>query len=246
MIKNDSVKRKAWLCAAIIAVLLVADQILKIWIKTHFAIGDEVNLIGDWCRLHFVENVGIAFGMSFGGVAGKYCLTLFRVVASAFIMYIIVKNIKKDSRYLLIVSLSLIFVGAVGNVIDSCFYGLIFSESTLSQVAVAFPEGGGYGRFLLGKVVDMFLFPLFEWDWPEWVPFVGGDHAEFFNAIFNIADSAICIGIVLLIIDQYFNSTEKDEKSKESTPISEENVDEINKNRDGEVEKQNNLNVVNE
>jgi signal peptidase II len=141
----------------------------------------------------------MAFGMAFGGSVGKLLLTLFRFVASAAVMWAIVHYIRKGAQTIFIVSLALIFVGAIGNLIDCCFYGLIFNESYYN-VAQLFPPEGGYAPFLYGRVVDMFYFPLFRFDWPEWVPFVGGDEFEFFNAIFNVADSAITVGIAILIV----------------------------------------------
>lgn len=222
MDKNKSVVAKAWICGAIVIVLLAADQILKIWIKTHFVFGGDMALIGEWCRLHFIENNGIAFGMSFGGSVGKLILSLFRLVASVAIVVLLVKYIKRDARYLMLISMSLILMGAIGNLVDSCFYGMIFSESTRTDIAILFPEGGGYGTFLHGKVVDMFYFPLFQWTWPEWVPIWGGGNAEFFNAIFNIADSAVTVGVALLIFDQIRNSRKSGETEvNEVSPISE-------------------------
>lgn len=212
---KQSIRNKIWICSAIVLLLLVADQVIKIWVKTHFAVTGGVNLIGDWCRIYFIENKGMAFGMAFGGDIGKLFLTLFRLVASILMVYILVKQIRKDARYTLVVSIALILVGAVGNLVDSCFYGLIFSESSYTEVATLFPEGGGYGRFLHGRVVDMFFFPLFEWTWPSWVPVVGGRHAEFFNAVFNLADAAITIGVGLLLVDQVFLQKNDAEASEE-------------------------------
>lgn len=196
-------RKQARLVTLLIAAVLVVDQVVKVLVKTNMQIGEDIPLIGEWCRLHFTENEGFAFGMSMGGAIGKVMLTLVRLVASVAIAWYLTKIVKRGTRTSLAVSLALVFAGAVGNLIDSCFYGLIFNESYYT-VATLFPAGGGYAPLLHGKVVDMFYFPLFEFDWPMWVPFVGGNHFEFFNAIFNVADSAITIGIIWLIIDQFF------------------------------------------
>ncbi len=206
---DKTIKKKSWICIGIIALMLVIDQVVKIWIKTTLPIGGDIPLIGEWCRLHFVENEGIAFGVSFGDSFGKAFLTLFRLVASVVIVFILIRQLKKNAPYSLLISITLIFVGAVGNLVDSCFYGVIFNESTYDQVATLFPDGGGYAGFLFGKVVDMFYFPMFHWTWPDWVPAVGGQSAEFFNAIFNVADSCVCVGVALLIIDQLWLHPEK-------------------------------------
>lgn len=217
-------KKQTLIVALIIPIILIADQVLKIWIKTHLQIGEEIPLIGSWCKLHFVENVGMAFGMAFGGSVGKLLLTLFRFVASAAVMWVIVYYIRKGAQTLLVVSLALIFVGAIGNLIDCCFYGLIFNESYYN-VAQLFPPEGGYAPFLYGRVVDMFYFPLFRFDWPQWVPFVGGDEFEFFNAIFNIADAAITIGIAILIVYYLMQ-----ERRKKKSPQPEEEPQETQTN----------------
>ena len=198
----DKTKR-VWTYAAIMAAIIIIDQIVKFLVKTNMHIGEDIPLIGEWCRLHFIENEGFAFGMHFGGSAGKIFLTLFRIVATTVVGWYIVRQLERDGRASLIGCLSLILAGAIGNLIDSCFYGRIFSES-FYETAVLFPPEGGYAPLLQGKVVDMFYFPLFEFDWPAWVPVVGGDHFLFFSAIFNVADAAITIGVFWLLIDIVF------------------------------------------
>ncbi len=191
----------------VIAILLI-DQIVKVWVKLNFTIGEEVDLIGDWCKLHFIENEGMAFGMSFGGVAGKYVLTFLRIIASFLIGWYLLKLIKKGENKLAVYSFTLIFAGAVGNIIDSMFYGLLFSESTFFSVSQFFPERGGYAPMFLGKVVDMFYFPIIDTTLPQWIPFFGGNDFRFFNAIFNISDVSITVGVVILLISLIFAKKE--------------------------------------
>lgn len=191
----------------VIAILLI-DQIVKVWVKLNFTIGEEVDLIGDWCKLHFIENEGMAFGMSFGGVAGKYVLTFLRIIASVLIGWYLLKLIKKGGNKLAVYSFTLIFAGAVGNIIDSMFYGLLFSESTFFSVSQFLPEGGGYAPMFLGKVVDMFYFPIIDTTLSQWIPFFGGNDFRFFNAIFNISDVSITIGVVILLISLIFAKKE--------------------------------------
>ncbi len=192
----------------LVFLILLIDQILKVWIKLNFTLGEEVFLIGDWCRLHFIENEGMAFGMSFGEEVGKLILTLFRLIAASIIFIYLRKLVIKGEKKLIIYSFALIFAGAVGNIIDSLFYGLIFSESTFFTTAQFLPEVGGYASLCMGKVVDMFYFPLIDTTLPQWIPFVGGNEFEFFNAIFNVADIAITVGVILLVISA-FTSIEK-------------------------------------
>lgn len=209
-------KKQYWLLAIIVAAILIIDQVVKIMIKTHFYMGEDIPLIGEWCRLHFVENEGFAFGMAFGGSIGKYILTIFRFLASGAILWYLLHSIKKGMRTPVVIYVSLIFVGAVGNLIDSCFYGLIFNES-MYNIAQLFPAEGGYAPFMQGKVVDMFYFPIIDTTWPDWVPIKGGQPLLFFNAIFNVADAAISVGAVWLIIDQLFFAKEKEEPVTEQT-----------------------------
>lgn len=207
-------KKQYILIFSLIAAILIIDQVVKLWVKTHMYIGEDIPLIGNWCRLHFVENQGFAFGMSVGGNAGKIVLSLFRLVASGAILWYLLHLVKKGIRTTLAVCLTLIFVGAVGNLIDSCFYGLIFNES-LYNVAQLFPPEGGYAPMLQGRVVDMFYLPVIDTDLPSWVPIWGGEHFIFFNAIFNVADAAITIGSFWLIIDLLIQEGKKKHTRKQ-------------------------------
>ncbi|MDY6395965.1 MAG: lipoprotein signal peptidase [Bacteroidales bacterium] len=194
----------------LILLILVIDQLIKIYVKAHFAIGDDVKVLGlDWFRIHFLENKGMAFGMSFGNTIGKFLLTLIRLVLSVAIFIYMNKLIKKGEKKIIIYSFALIFAGAVGNIIDCLFYGIIFNESTVFAAATMFPADGGYAPFLFGRVVDMFYFPLIDTTWPDWIPFVGGNNFRFFNAIFNFADASITIGVVLLLVSYIWLSKSK-------------------------------------
>ncbi len=200
----------------IILAILVADQVLKIWIKTNLSLGDEIVVFKNWFILHFVENNGMAFGFEFAGEYGKIFLSVFRIIAVLAIGWYLFKLAKqKDIPFGFIVSLSLIFAGAIGNIIDSLFYGLIFNDS-FGQVATLFPEGGGYAGFLHGKVVDMLYFPLLTGRYPSWLPFVGGDSFLFFRPVFNIADSSISVGIfsILIFYRRYFNKSSIKEENE--------------------------------
>jgi len=186
----------------IIFLILVADQVLKIWVKTTMALGDEFVVFEDWFTLHFVENNGMAFGFEFAGEYGKMFLSIFRIIAVIAIGWYLFKLAKqKDIPFGFIVSISLIFAGAIGNIIDSLFYGMIF-EHSYGQVSAIFPEGGGYEGFLHGKVVDMLYFPVIKGFYPTWFPFWGGQDFIFFRPVFNIADSAITTGVLILILFQ--------------------------------------------
>jgi len=193
-----------------IVLILVFDQILKIWIKTNFRLGEEVHIIGNWFNLHFVENKGMAFGFEFAGRYGKVILTLFRLVAATAIFWYLMKLIKKGIPTGLVISIALIFAGAVGNVIDSSFYGLIFTDS-FGRIAEMFPKGGGYETFLHGSVVDMLYFPIINGTWPTWSPIYAGEPFVFFSPVFNIADSSITIGIgiILIFYRKYFSEEDK-------------------------------------
>ncbi len=194
----------------IIFLILIADQVLKIYIKTTMSIGDEIVVFKNWFILHFVENNGMAFGFEFAGEYGKMFLSIFRIIAVVAIGWYLFKLAKrKDIPFGFIFSISLILAGAIGNIIDSLFYGMIFEES-YGHVSSIFPEGGGYAGFLHGKVVDMFYFPLIQGHYPQWVPLVGGNEFIFFRPVFNIADSSITVGIfsVLIFYRRFFNKTE--------------------------------------
>ncbi|GAB7255539.1 lipoprotein signal peptidase [Polaribacter sp. OB-PA-B3] len=188
-------KKKLAIFTIVVAILL--DQIIKIYVKTNFALGEEV-LVFDWFRIHFTENNGMAMGFEFGGKAGKLFLTLFRLVAVSAIIYWLIGNIKRKVHNGVIIAISLIFSGAVGNIIDSVFYGIIFDHSN-HQVATLFSDKP-YGNLFYGKVVDMFYFPIWQGTLPDWIPVIGGDFFTFFQYIFNPADAFISVGVALLFI----------------------------------------------
>ena len=198
----------------IIALIIIADQALKIWIKTSYPFGPITNVMGlSWFRLYFIENKGMAWGWEFGGEWGKMILTLFRLAAVIFGSWYLVKIVKQQYSTGFIVCAALIYAGALGNLIDSMFYGLIFEESSYSQVAKIFPSHG-YAGFLHGRVVDMLYFPIIKTTYPSWVPFVGGEEFEFFSPIFNIADASISIGVITLFVFQkrFFKRHRSEEK----------------------------------
>ena len=183
----------------VIFIVLLIDQISKFWVKLSMTIGESVPVFGDWFQIYFIENNGMAFGWEFGAEFGKIALGVFRIIAVALFFYLLYYLSKKKIKFGPLFGISLIIAGALGNIIDGMFYGMIFSESTFTQVATLFPDGGGYAGFMQGKVVDMLYFPLFTF--PEWMPLVGGQ--IFFSPIFNIADSAITIGFLYLLIFQW-------------------------------------------
>jgi len=195
----------------LIFLILLADQVLKIFIKTHFMLGEEVVIFKNWFIIHFVENNGMAFGIEFGNNIGKYFLSIFRIVAIGALGWYLSKLWKKDIPFGLVACFSLILAGAAGNLFDSAFYGMIFNDSH-GQVSTFMPAGGGYTTFLLGKVVDMFYFPLIDSHYPSWFPIWGGQEFIFFRPVFNIADSSISIGIVSIFI---FYKSHFDEKKEE-------------------------------
>ncbi|MGM9776130.1 MAG: lipoprotein signal peptidase [Candidatus Coprenecus sp.] len=187
---------------SLFAVLLVlADQISKIWVKTNMTIGESISVFGDWFQILFVENPGMAFGMAFGGDIGKYLLTGLRLVLFVIMLLWIRKLTKKEETPMgVLIGLTAIMIGALGNIIDCMFYGEIFSQSTATQVSEFVPLGTGYGSFMLGRVVDMLYFPIVDLVLPDWFPFNAGERFIFFRPIFNIADSCISVGAVYLLI----------------------------------------------
>ena len=187
----------------LVILLLVIDQVIKFAVKLNMTIGESIPVFGDWFQICFIENNGMSFGMQFGGSVGKLALSLFRVVLIGFIIVYLRKLIKKAGTPTgVLVGLSLVLVGAIGNVVDCLFYGEIFSASTYSQVAQLFPPDGGYTGFLYGKVVDMFYFPIIDTVLPEWVPFYGGEHFIFFRPIFNFADACISVSVIYMLLFQ--------------------------------------------
>ncbi len=204
----------------IIAIIILLDQALKVYIKTNFFLGEEHKIIGEWFRIHFVENEGMAWGLSFGGEFGKIALTLFRLVAvivGAFYIRGLVKAGNQHKGFL--VCAALIFAGALGNLIDSLFYGMIFERSDpfMQNIAKIFPPEGGYASFLHGRVVDMFYFPIIRnAHFPDWLPIWGGEEFEFFRPVFNIADASISVGVIaILVFQKRFFKQHSEEKSNQ-------------------------------
>lgn len=196
--------KKSYIVILVLFLVLFIDQATKIWVKTTMEYGDQIPILGQsWAFIHFVENNGMAFGFSLGESWGKLLLSLFRIFAVGFLVYYIIKLIKENASTFLLVCFSLILAGALGNIIDSAFYGLIFSETPYhGGIATLFPKGGGYADFLYGKVVDMLYFPIMEGTFPNWVPGWGGEHFLFFRPVFNIADASITTGVLLILIFQ--------------------------------------------
>ena len=206
---------------AFVVLLLVVDQIIKFLVKTNMTLGQSIHVIGDWFQIYFVENKGMAFGMQFGGDIGKLLLSIFRIVLVVGIIVHIRKLLRKgDTPAGVLFGLAAILCGALGNIIDSLFYGILFSESTFTQTAVFLPPDGGYAGLLMGKVVDMFYFPIIDTDLPQWVPIWGGEHIVFFQPIFNFADACITCGAIYLLIFhwRFFSRPEVEKAEDDAAP----------------------------
>lgn len=198
MTANVSTKARAqrWVVALIFVGFLVIDQLVKIWVKTHMAIGESI-VITDWFRLTFVENNGMAFGME---LFDKYLLTGFRILATAALAVYIARCIRREVGWGYLICLAFIMTGAAGNILDCVFYGLVFDDPQWPGVAQFVPFGEGYSTWFRGRVVDMFSFPLVEWTWPSWLPGIGGQRYLFFSYIFNVADACISCGVIALLL----------------------------------------------
>jgi len=199
----------------LIVLILLADQTLKIWVKTHMMLGQEYHILGNWFIIHFLENNGMAFGLEIAGEFGKIMLSIFRIIAVIGIGWYLVHLNQLNAPNGLILSISMVMAGAIGNIIDSAFYGLIFNDSYF-RVAELLPEGGGYSSFLHGQVVDMLYFPILKGHYPSWFPIWGSQEFIFFRPVFNLADSSITCGVALILILQkrFF----KFQKVEETTP----------------------------
>ncbi len=206
-----------WLAAIIIVAVIIIDQCVKIWVKTHFYYGEELQ-ITSWFRLLFIENNGMAFGMELGS---KMLLTWFRIIAViGFVYYLFKIRHRSDLPRGYVTCIALITAGAAGNVIDCILYGVIFNAPAFPDVAQLFPPDGGYGTLFHGRVVDMLYFPLCEWNWPQWMPMVGGEHFVFFQPIFNVADAALSVSVIVLILfyAKYLSGSEEQSEETESLP----------------------------
>ena len=218
-------KKTAWLALLFIVVLLVIDQVIKIAVKTNMHLYESI-WITDWFQIHFIENNGMAFGLSF---INKYVLTIFRIVAVTLIGIYLHRQIQQGARTIYIVLLSLLLAGAAGNIIDCMFYGEIFTASSPFYVSYLVPFGQGYSGFLTGKVVDMFYFPLIVTTWPDWMPFWGGEEFIFFSPVFNFADACVSVSVVALFLfcrpELATLSVSNDEESSEKEVLNEESIE---------------------
>ncbi len=193
---NKNIAKRGWLAALIVVAILVTDQVIKIWVKTHMTLHEQIEIFS-WFKIVFIENNGMAYGMEIGS---KLVLSLFRVVAVSVLGYYIAQQVRKQARYGYLICLSMVMAGAAGNIFDSMFYGLIFNASSEFYTSYFVPFGTGYASFLMGKVVDMFYFPLIVTTWPDWVPMFGGQPYVFFSPVFNFADASISVSVVLVLL----------------------------------------------
>ena len=193
---NVGIVKRGWLAAAIVLAVLVIDQVIKIWVKTHMMLHEQIEVLSGF-KIVFIENNGMAYGMEIGS---KLVLSIFRIIAIAFLGWYIAQQVRKQARWGYIICLAMIMAGAAGNIFDSMFYGLIFNASSEFYTSYFVPFGTGYAPFLMGKVVDMFYFPIIDTYWPQWMPFVGGDHFIFFSPVFNFADACISVGVIVLLL----------------------------------------------
>lgn len=196
MVASDVYKRRALIVLALTVVLLVIDQWIKILVKTGMCLHESIK-VTDWFYISFIENNGMAFGMT---MINKLVLSIFRIVAIVALGWYLARQLRRRVRMLWLVCLTLVFAGAVGNLVDCMFYGLIFNASSPYYVSYFVPFGHGYAPFLMGKVVDMFYFPIIVTTWPEWVPFFGGDEFVFFSPVFNFADSCVSVGVIMVLL----------------------------------------------
>ena len=196
MRKYSGIVKRGWLAAFLVVAILVIDQVIKIWVKTHMTLHEQIEIFS-WFKIVFIENNGMAYGMEIGS---KLVLSLFRVVAVSVLGYYIAQQVRKQARYGYLICLSMVMAGAAGNIFDSMFYGLIFNASSEFYTSYFVPFGTGYAPFLMGKVVDMFYFPLIVTTWPDWVPMFGGQPYVFFSPIFNFADASISVSVVLVLL----------------------------------------------
>lgn len=213
--------KRSIIASGVIFLVLLLDQLLKFYMKTTFPMGGGFDILGlNWAKLHFVENKGMAFGMELGGEYGKLALTLFRIIAVAVIGYYLYTLIREKANLGLIISIALVCAGAMGNIIDSVFYGVFFSESTFTRVAEFMPENGGYASWMYGHVVDMLYFPMASGHWPDWMPIIGGKYFHFFRPVFNIADASITCGVLSILIFQrrIFSTQEDTDASAQTKP----------------------------
>ena len=196
MTQEKGIQQRGWLAAMVVVAILVIDQLIKIWVKTHMTLHEQIEIFS-WFKIVFIENNGMAYGMEIGS---KMVLSIFRIVAIGFLTYYMVQIVRRQARWGYVVCLAMVLAGAAGNIFDSMFYGLVFSGSSESYTSYFVPFGTGYAPFLMGKVVDMFYFPLIVTTWPDWVPMFGGQPYVFFSPIFNFADAAISVSVVLVLL----------------------------------------------